>query len=355
MSKLRKIAAVSALAIAAATPVMAEKLGLGRPALPEEIAAWDVAVLPDGAGLPEGSGDVLTGEEVFAEKCASCHGDFAEGIDNWPVLAGGQGTLTNVRPVKTVGSYWPYLSTVWDYVHRSMPFGGAQTVSVDEVYAITAFILYSNGIVEDDFVLSRENFTEIALPNAEGFYPDDRAETEYGAFSGAPCMTDCMAPVKVTKRAVDLNVTPVDPDGKPAGTLPDLHMAQATAEPAATAEPSVEAEAENAAADPALVEAGEGVFKKCKACHKIGEGAKNGTGPLLNGIVGRAAATVDGFRYSKPMADAGAGGLVWNDETLATFLEDPRKYVPKTKMSFAGLKKEEERAAVIAYLKSFAE
>ncbi|MCB2129620.1 MAG: c-type cytochrome [Rhodobacteraceae bacterium] len=349
---------VTGAALALATPAMAEKLGLGRPALSEEIAAWDVAVLPDGTGLPEGSGDVFTGDEVFAEKCASCHGDFAEGIDNWPVLAGGQGTLTNRRPVKTIGSYWPHLSTVWDYIHRSMPFGAAQTVTADEAYAITAFLLYSNGLVEDDFVLSKENFTDIHLENEGGFRPDDRAEAEYPRFRAEPCMTDCAAEVKVTKRAIDLKVTPTDPDGKPAGTLPVILAAAGDAAPAAPAGETAAAApagAETAAADPALVEAGETVFKKCKACHKVGEGARNGTGPMLNGIVGRAAGASDGFKYSGPMVAAAEGGLVWTPEALAGFLANPKGYMKGTKMSFAGLKKAEEIDAVIAYLGTFAE
>lgn len=106
MSKSRDVLILAALAGALlATPALAGKLGLGREALPEEVAAWDVAVLPDGTGLRPGSGDVATGDEVFAEKCAACHGEFAEGLDSWPVLAGGGGTLTDRRPVKTVGSY----------------------------------------------------------------------------------------------------------------------------------------------------------------------------------------------------------------------------------------------------------
>lgn len=226
MSKWRNriLMAGAAMAIVAG-PAAAEKLGLGRPALPEEIAAWDVAVMPDGRGLRPGSGDVATGEEVFAEKCASCHGEFAEGLDSWPVLAGGAGSLKDPRPVKTVGSYWPHLSTAWDYVHRSMPFGEAQTVTVDETYAIVAFLLYSNGLVEDDFVLSDENFAEIKLPNADGFYVDDRASVEYPAFSAKPCMENCSVPVTITKRAADLKVTPTDDDGRPAGTLPDISAA----------------------------------------------------------------------------------------------------------------------------------
>ena len=101
------------------------------------------------------------------------------------------------------------------------------------------------------------------------------------------------------------------------------------------------------------VEAGATVFKKCAACHKVGEGAKNGTGPMLNGIVGRAAGTVEGYRYSKPMQDAGAGGMVWDAANLRSYLADPKGFIPKNKMSFAGLKKDEDLDAVIAYLATF--
>jgi len=371
MSRSRNLLIGVALAALAAGPAAADRLGLGRPALPEEIDAWDVAVLPDGTGLRPGSGDVMTGEEVFAEKCASCHGDFAEGIDNWPVLAGGIGSLTDRRPVKTIGSYWPHLSTVWDYIHRSMPFGAAQTVTVDETYAITAFLLYSNGLVEDDFVLSNENFGDIVLPNREGFYPDDRPETEYPLFRAEPCMTDCAESVEITKRAVDLNVTPTDPDGKPAGTLPPITLAAvapetegaAAAEPQAPAEETAEADAPETesdaaadpAADPALVAAGEAAFRKCAACHKVGEGARNAVGPALNGIVGRPAGTVEGFRYSKALTDMAAGGLVWDDAALHGFLENPRQFMRGTAMSFPGVRDEGERTALIAYLASLGE
>lgn len=394
MSKLRNRLACTALGLLfLATPALAEKLGLGRPALPEEVSAWDVAILPDGTGLRPGSGDVATGDEVFAEKCATCHGEFAEGLDAWPVLAGGEGTLTDRRPVKTIGSYWPYLSTVWDYVHRSMPFGSAQTVTVDETYAITAFLLYSNGLVDEDFTLSNENFKEVVLPNADGFYVDDRPETEYPKFRVEPCMKDCGPAVKVTKRAVELKVTPTDADGRPAGTIPAYDEASAgepaaapstdTAEAApvegqekaatapsteaAQAAPTAAAEAppatdaatapapastETAGVDPALIDQGKNVFKKCSACHKVGEGAKNGTGPQLNGIVGSAAGHAEGFKYSKALAEKAAAGLTWNDAELQAFLENPKDFMKGTKMTFAGLKKAEDRAAVIAYLRS---
>jgi len=168
-------------------PIAEAGYGIGRAALPEEIAAWDVDVLPGGRGLPEGSGDVWTGEEVFVEKCASCHGDFAEGVDNWPVLAGGFDTLADEDPVKTVGSYWPHLSTAWDYINRSMPFGEAGTLSADETYAIVAYILYSNDLVEDDFVLSRANFGDFQMHNMQGFVIDDRPEQEYAAWRPVLC------------------------------------------------------------------------------------------------------------------------------------------------------------------------
>lgn len=197
--------------------VAAAPLGLGRPALPEEIAAWDVKVMPDGRGLPDGSGDVATGEEVYLDHCASCHGDFAEGLDNWPKLSGGEGTLNREDPVKTIGSFWPHLSTVWDYVHRSMPFGQAQILTPDETYAITAYLLYSNNLVEDDFVLSKDSFAEVVLPNADGFIPDDRDTVELPEFSKAPCMTDCKAQVEITRHASVLDVTPDDGTAPPPG------------------------------------------------------------------------------------------------------------------------------------------
>ena len=186
-------------------------LGLGRKALDEEITAWDLEIAPDGTGLPVGSGSVSYGEEIFSEQCGACHGDFAEGVDRWPELAGGEGTLADEDPLKTVGSYWPYLSTAWDYIHRSMPFGYAQSLSDDDVYAMLAYILYSNDIIDDeDFVLSNENFLDVEMPNAEGFIIDDRGVTEYPVFSQDPCMEDCKVNVEVTMRARVLDVTPED-------------------------------------------------------------------------------------------------------------------------------------------------
>ncbi|MGG7568390.1 c-type cytochrome [Rhodovulum sp. DZ06] len=204
---LTRIAAAAGLAAAIALPATAGQFGLGREALPEEVAAWDIDVRPDGLGLPEGAGSVADGEELFYDRCAVCHGDFGEGVDRWPVLAGGQGTLADARPVKTIGSYWPYLSTVWDYVHRAMPFGEAQSLSADETYAITAYLMYLNDLVDDDFELSKENFLEVRLPNEANFYPDDRMDSPVMK-KREVCMSDCKTSVEITKRAAVLDVTP---------------------------------------------------------------------------------------------------------------------------------------------------
>jgi len=186
------------------------KFGLGRFATKNELAAWDKDISPDGTGLPVGSGDAIDGEEIFSERCAFCHGDFAEGLDNWPELAGGLDTLADEDPVKTVGSYWPYLSTTWDYVKRSMPFGYAQSLTDDEVYAAVAYILYSNDLIDEDFVLSNESFFDVEMPNANGFIIDDRTTSEAHFWNKQVCMANCKSDVKITMRAAVLDVTPED-------------------------------------------------------------------------------------------------------------------------------------------------
>lgn len=362
MSKFPKLliaCSVTALTCLSAAPVMAEKLGLGRAATAAEIAAWDLDVAIDGSNLPDGSGDVWTGEEVFAEACAACHGDFAEGVGNWPKLAGGADTLDHEDPLKTVGSYWPYLSTTFDYVRRSMPFGAAQTLSDDDVYAIVAYILYSNDLVDDDFTLSKDTFMDVAMPNADGFVIDDRPATEYGSFTNR-CMSDCKpGAVEITRTVVFKG----DPNaGASADEVVTTTSAPATEAPATEAPaeaPATEAPAAETQAAPApvafdadLAQKGAKVFKKCKACHKVGDKAKNGTGPMLNGVWGRQAGMVDGFKYSNPMIAAGQDGLVWDADSLPGYLANPRKFMKGTKMSFSGLKKEKDIAAILEFLKS---
>ncbi|MDA9009000.1 cytochrome c [Alphaproteobacteria bacterium] len=180
------------------------RIGLGTVPTAEEIARWDIDVRPDGYGLPPGSGNAYDGEEIFIEKCASCHGEFGEGAGRWPVLVGGQDTLDSEDPVKTIGSYWPYTSTMYDYIYRAMPFGDAQSLTPDETYAIIAYLLYSNDIIEeDDFEITADNLAKIEMPNKDGFIPDDRE-----VVSGERCMKDCKISVEIASRARVLDVTP---------------------------------------------------------------------------------------------------------------------------------------------------
>ena len=214
-----------AVAVVSAPPMQAQqiaardstktstKLGLGRAALPEEIKAWDTDVRADGKGLPPGKGTVKQGDELFQAQCASCHGEFGQGVGRWPVLAGGLDSLKADRPDKTIGSFWPDLSTVFDYIKRAMPYGNAQSLSNDEVYALTAYLLSMNDIVKDEnFELNDKNFTSIKMPNASAFFEDDREIAEKSFWGHESCMKNCKPAVpKVTGRAISVDVTP---DGK---------------------------------------------------------------------------------------------------------------------------------------------
>lgn len=206
---LRTAACVLLVAAGAGGIASAQKLGMGREALSEEITGWDFDVRPDGKGLPPGQGTAAQGEDIFQSQCASCHGEFGEGRDRWPVLAGGIGTLKHDRPEKTIGSYWPYASTVFDYIKRAMPFGNAQSLSNDELYAVTAYVLHLNDIIPDlKFELSRETLPAIKMPNAGQFYDDDREVAEKQFWKRKPCMKNCKKETVVLNRAQTLAVTP---------------------------------------------------------------------------------------------------------------------------------------------------
>ncbi len=210
MSKFLKSAAALAGLYLVAFPAEAGKLNLGREALPAEVAAWDRDVRPDGQGLPAGKGSVKEGETLYLERCASCHGEFGEGAGRWPVLAGGAGSLKKESPEKTIGSFWPFASTAFDYIQRAMPYGNARSLEANEVYAIVAYLMFMNDVVKDDFTLSKENFAGVKMPNAIGFYDDDREKVEKKFWNPKPCMTNCKPEVKVTGRASVLDVTPED-------------------------------------------------------------------------------------------------------------------------------------------------
>lgn len=163
----------------------AQMYNLGRTPTAREIAGWNIDVTPDGVGLPQGSGTVKQGEEIFVSQCSGCHGAKGEGgvADR---LVGGMGSLKSDKALKTVGSFWPYATTLYDYIHRAMPYTSPQSLTPNQVYAVTAYILHLNGIVSADTTLDATSLPTVRMPNRDGFRPDPRPDT-----SNTACLTDC--------------------------------------------------------------------------------------------------------------------------------------------------------------------
>jgi len=174
---LTALCTVSVLCVVWATGVAAQspKFGVGRPPTPEELRDLGSAIAPDGTGLPPGSGSVAEGRRVFAAQCARCHGPSGEG-DVGARLVGGQGTLKTPKPLRTVGSFWPYATTLWDYVNRAMPFDKPGSLTPQEVYAAAAFVLNLNGIIRDDEVMDAATLPKVQMPNRLGFVADPRPD-----------------------------------------------------------------------------------------------------------------------------------------------------------------------------------
>jgi cytochrome c len=168
--RLVLIAALLAAPMASA----ADAPKLGAPATPADLAAWDISIAPDGVALPAGQGTSTQGEVVFAAKCQACHGEKGAGKPN-DVLVGGMGSLAAGQvPVKTVGSYWPYATTLFDYIRRAMPYNEPKSLSADETYALSAYILALNGIVGASDVLDAQSLPKVKMPNRDGFVPFPR-------------------------------------------------------------------------------------------------------------------------------------------------------------------------------------
>ena len=164
----RFVAAAVAL-ILLSSAALAEGPELGRVATPDEIASWDISVGPDGTGLPSGRGTPKQGETVYAEKCVACHGEKGAGKPN-DQLVGGRGSLSGDQaPVKTVGSFWPYATTLFDYVRRAMPLNASKSLSEDEVYAVCAYLLQLNGIIGEDNAMDAQTLPQVQMPNRDGF------------------------------------------------------------------------------------------------------------------------------------------------------------------------------------------
>jgi cytochrome c len=178
---MRPSLALLAIVLAQAIAVRAEtatapRYGLGSPATPDEIAGWNIDVRGDGDGLPPGHGSVSEGGAIYAHSCAGCHGRAGEG-GVADALVGGNGTLATAKPVRTVGSYWPYATTLFDYVRRAMPFNAPQSLTANQTYAIVAYVLHLNGIVPEGAVLDAKSLQRVRMPNRNGFAsPDPRPD-----------------------------------------------------------------------------------------------------------------------------------------------------------------------------------
>jgi cytochrome c len=179
---------------------------IGTTPTPAQVTGWTITVYPNGVGLPPGQGTVSQGEKLYGQDCAMCHGTFAEGKNGYPQLVGGVGSLKTATQTKTLGSYWPFSNTVWDYINRAMPFYAPHTLKPDQVYALTAYLLNMNGIVHSNFVANAQSVADVKMPDRKGWnWKDPRPVTHNVA-----CMNNCVksGTPKITSNAVTMNLTP---------------------------------------------------------------------------------------------------------------------------------------------------
>ncbi len=266
------------------------KIGLGKPSTPEEIAGWDIDVRPDGAGLPKGRGSVVDGQGIYDAKCASCHGTFGES-NSYLQIAGGVGTLASDAPIRTTGSKLKYPTTLFDYIRRAMPFNAPQSLTPDEVYALTAYVLNLNDIVGPDAVLDQDSLPKLRMPNRDGFTTahgfmrrDGKPDT-----ANVACMKNCAREVRLSSEmpayALDLY-----------GNLADQRRAMGAIEGMQTGA------ADPAAAKPAAKAAAGGELVKrygCTACHALDARL---VGPAFREVAARYGR--DGARPAVPDAEA---------------------------------------------------
>jgi cytochrome c len=257
------------------------RYGIGRVATPEEIAGWDIDVRPDGIGLPPGQGSVAAGQKLYDAKCASCHGTFGESTD-YMAIAGGVGTLGSDQPMRTTGSKLNYATTLFDYIRRAMPFNAPKSLTDDEVYAVTAYVLNLNDILPADATLDRVSLAAIRMPNRDGFTTrhgfmrvDGRPDTHATA-----CMSNCVMDIRL---ASEIPEYARDTHGNLAQQTRWLGPAGVASPPAAGA--------------PADLAAGAG----CMACHGV---EKARVGPAFADVARRYHADADAD------ADAAAARLL---------------------------------------------
>jgi len=178
--------------------------GYGTAPTQAQIDGWAITSRPDGKGLPPGKGTVSQGAEIYVDQCAACHGTFGEGEGRYPKLVGGE--LTGERPEPTVGSYWPFAHTLFDYINRAMPFPSPHQLSADQVYAMTAYILNLNNIVDNNFVADKDSLPKVKMPHHDFFvWGDPRPDT-----AAKECMKNCVdtKTVRIESTAEGKNLTP---------------------------------------------------------------------------------------------------------------------------------------------------
>ena len=298
---------VAAIALAMSGAVSAGPLGIGSTATAEMIAGWDIDIRPDGTGLPEGMGSVTDGEGLYEAQCASCHGLFGEGEGRWPVLAGGEGTLDTLHPEKTVGSYWPYASTLWDYIHRAMPYTAPQSLTDDEVYAISAYVLYLNDIVDDDFVATKESFAQVRMPNEPNFFIDNRPDVQ-----NIRCMNNCADPSQFEIVTTINGVTPTGHFKEDSGVAANHYGGE---QPKASA---VEVVMSDAAVS------GKAVYDKaCQACHNMGVAGAPKVGDvsawaarIATGVESMNSNAINGYQGASGVMPAKGGNMSLSDDEV---------------------------------------
>jgi S-disulfanyl-L-cysteine oxidoreductase SoxD len=285
------LAAGVALAGALAAFAAPLQFGFGKPATEREIAGWNIDVRPDGTGLPPGRGSVLQGQAIYDEKCASCHGTFGES-NSYLQIAGGVGSLATDQPVRTTGSKLNYATTLWDYINRAMPFNAPQTLTPDEVYALTAYVLNLNDILPADATLDQSTLPGVKMPNRNGFTTAHGFMTRDGKpdTRNTACMSNCATSVKLSSEMPEYAR---DQHGNLAEQAPGVGVSARVAAPKVAAAPRSGAELAQANA--------------CSTCH---DAASRKIGPGWREIAARYAG--DGGAEARLLAKVKAGGAgVW--------------------------------------------
>jgi len=297
---LLPLCALAILSLPSVAFAGAPQYGFGRLATPEEIAAWDIDVRPDGQGLPKGSGSVEEGEELYEDKCASCHGSFGDDNRYMPIAGGVQegdiergraSILASARPVRSVGTKLNHVTTLWDYINRAMPFNAPKTLTPNEVYALTAYVLYLNEIVPEDAVLDEKSLLEVKMPNRDGFTTRHGFMTKDGKpdVKNVACMKNCASRVTITSELPE----------HAKGSHGDL------TEQLRTFAPTTGPRTGGIAAEPSASASGYELAKKvaCIACHGVGNKL---VGPAFRDIGAKYKDRADA--ESKLVAKVRAGG-----------------------------------------------